>query len=164
MFRGPPRCAQSGVQLKPASTYLAVSPSPGLLLCQASHIYTRWLPDETGFHVHVVPCSGPPTLLGFPVAHHVASGMDRLSCISQYLRHRASRFLGLPLQPPITPPAQTGVHVYVDPCRAPPARSGFPVAPHGFQHGLVSMHLTVHLRTGLLRCPTSLLHTPRPPA
>ena len=62
------------------------------------------------------------------------------------------------------PPSQPGLHVHVDPCRGPPARSGFPVAPHGFQHGLASMHLTVYLRTGLLRCPTSLLHTPRPPA
>ena len=107
-----------------------MSSSLGPPLCQASRIYTKWLPVHTSFHVHVDLCSGPSSLSGFPVVDHMASGMDRLPCIPQWLCHQASHFLGPSLQPPIKPPAQTAFHVYVHPCSGPPAWSGFPVVHH----------------------------------
>ena len=87
----------------------------GLLLCRASHERTIRPPAENGFHVYVDPGRGPPAWSGFPVVYKTASrmvgppGMLTSVLLSGLLLCRASHVRTR------RPPAENGIHVYVDP-------------------------------------------------
>ena len=88
-------------------------------------------PAWTDLHVYVHSCIERPAVLGFPVVYNMTSGLERFSCISSCIHHRAFLFSGFPCTY-TKAPAWIDFHVYVDSCIEPPAVPGFHLWLAGF--------------------------------